>query len=177
MYINHIGVRIHVSQSSESAYLNVVIKFDSKLSSNEREQVMSAISANSLCRGGCPSRERIEIRTLLEAIGLDVEAAAFDQLSSEVQSNSTSDLCSGLYGYYRLSCLYDVKMKGITREDIAVHRLVQEHDDTAVVKRSFVQSLRSDKGFDVNSNQSSRCKAHLSLMLLTVILVHISSIF
>lgn len=152
----------------------MVIKFDNKLSTDERDKVMAAISANSLCKRGCPSRERIEIKSLLEAIGSDVQASTLDDLSAGV-SNSSGDPCAGLYGYYRLSCLYDVKMKGITREDIAVYKFVQEHDDRAVVKRSFVQSLRGDRSLDSHSNLSCKCKIDL-LIILTVILVKMSFI-
>jgi hypothetical protein len=170
LYVNHIGVRIHVSQSAESAYLNVVIKFDDTLSADERGQVVGAISAKSLCRAGCPSRERIEIKSLLQAIGMDVQSTNLNELSPELTSNSTSDPCAGMYGYYRLSCLYDVKMKGITHKDILVRKLMQEQDDTTVVKRSFVQSLKSDS-FTANSSHMNKSFSDLCLLCLIIVTV------
>lgn len=162
--LKHLGVRVLVSQSQDGSNLNVIVKFSEKLSGEQRQQIMSSISANSLCKRGCPKRERIEVTSLLEAIGMDIEGAALDELSSELSSNSTSDPCAGLYGYYRVSCLYDVKMKGIAKEDVNVHKLMQTHDDASVVKRSFVESLRADRLASSSAPSLFSRRAHLTLL-------------
>jgi len=171
IHLNHVGAKIVISKSNSDEYLNVMIKFDADLSVEQQNLIVKAITSNSLCKNGCPSRERVEIKSLLEAIGFDTKAAQIDELkSAAVASNATSDPCEGLIGYYRLSCLYDVKMKGITVEDANIHRMIQAHDDMSVVKRSFIESWQSD---DINSanriSKGSHCKS--SLFMIIIILV------
>ncbi|CAG2107711.1 unnamed protein product [Medioppia subpectinata] len=138
IHLDHIGVRVYIGQFERSAHLNVVIKFRSATSTVKQQLVLNSISSNSLCKMGCPKRELIDIQNILSATGVDVNGANGANSASQTDNSVTDyksdsgvtegedsdddavvdeedvreDPCHDLHGYYRISCLYDVTIKG-----------------------------------------------------------------
>ncbi|KAI1292233.1 Repulsive guidance molecule B [Halotydeus destructor] len=175
--LSHIGVNIIISQSKDSDFLNVIVKFDDSLDGKLQKQIIAAITDRSLCKSGCPPKERVQVMSLLEAIGLNLDEAINDELNSSKSNSTSADPCFGLYGYYRISCLYDVKMKGISGEDAGLHRLVQSHDDASVVKRSFVDSFHSDGGISLSSVRSNGSPLVVSCIYCIIAMFFIATSF
>lgn len=72
IHLDHIGVRIYISQFPHTKFLNVVIKFRTATSTVNQNLVLNAISSISLCKAGCHPRELVDIQRELEkeSIGL-----------------------------------------------------------------------------------------------------------
>ena len=138
--MDHVMAQVCVYRVPFTSYLNVIVKFKRQMNSEEREAMIDAMDPATLCTGGCPEREAIRVEEVLDAIGVDVQDSGVDE-------------CEGLFGYYFVFCLFDVKMKGIRMNETFVHRLAQDMDDILVVKRSFA---RSHVGSLLQSNSGSR---------------------
>ena len=158
-------------------YLNVMIKFK-PMPKSDGYAIVASISDSSLCKVGCPTRERIDIESILDAAGYNL----LDSLHLDTENNlgmanvsmptSSVPECEGLYGYYLLSCLFDVKMKGLTSSD--VHKSSQAKDDAdhALIHKCYLQSRKA-------SITSSSFSVHSSKIVLVSIMaiVSISSVF
>jgi len=149
IHLDHIGVRVYIGQF-ESSYLNVVIKFRSATSTVKQQLVLNSISSNSLCKMGCPKREQIDIENIVKATGIQMSANSqnsaqnsdnsvvsdFKSDSTVIDANEdpdedqseTGDPCHDLWGYYRISCLYDQTIKGVKHVNNA-NRFAQSFDD------------------------------------------------
>ncbi|CAG2163034.1 unnamed protein product [Oppiella nova] len=155
IHLDHIGVRVYIGQFERSAHLNVVIKFRSATSTVKQQLVLNSISANSLCKTGCPKRELIDIHNILSATGVDMSATNSANSASQADNTVTDyksdadsgatdddsgedaavdeedareDPCHDLHGYYRMSCLYDVTIKGVKDVNNA-NRFAQSFDE------------------------------------------------
>lgn len=124
--LDHVGVQVCVRKFISSKYLNVIVKFKKHMSSEERSLMIDSMDSYTLCTIGCPSEEQVNVPKILSAVGIDV-------FNESLYVNE----CEGLYGYYWIACIFDVKMKGSKGDQIAVHRFAQEMDDILVVKRTF----------------------------------------
>jgi len=161
IHLDHIGVRVYIGQFSSSNYLNVIIKFRSATSAVSQQRVLNSIRDNSLCKNGCSKRERIDIRNILTATGVNIESVTpketnyfeeFEDTRAILANDATSqdkassdDPCKGLYGYYRISCLYDVAIKGVKDANNAC-RFAQTFDEM----RSFHTASNMMTSEDVN---------------------------
>ena len=154
--MDHVNAQICVYRVPFTSYLNVIVKFKKQMSSDEREQMIDSMDEASLCSRGCPDRELIRVEEILEAIGVNPSDPGIDE-------------CDNLYGYYYIYCLFDVRMKGVQKNETFVHRLAQDMDDILVVKRNFAKTH-----FDSNSSPIIRtwltC-SQLLILLLTCILI------
>jgi hypothetical protein len=135
--MDHIGVQVCVYHTDPSSFLNVIVKFKKMMTGEERRAMISVMEERSLCTHGCPSRERIDIQTILDKVGVLPQSEVF--INNRIMNHSEE--CDSLQGYYYVACLFDVKMKGATREEVSVHKFMQEMDDISIVKRSL--SLKS----------------------------------
>lgn len=89
IHLEHIGVRVYISQFERTKFLNVVIKFLTAKSNLVRQElVLEAINSISLCKSGChPRRELINIERELEQANIDIENHQF----SDLYSSDTED--------------------------------------------------------------------------------------
>lgn len=72
--LDHIGVRVYISQFPSTPFLNVVIKFRTATTRLVNHSlVLEAISPYSLCKSGCHPRELVNIREMLENAGIDTK--------------------------------------------------------------------------------------------------------
>lgn len=163
IHLDHIGVRVYIGQFESSHYLNVVIKFRSATSTVKQQLVLNSISSNSLCKVGCPNRELIDIKNILTATGVNIDSEIVDNTDSNndvndyksdrtvIDTNDDSvvdqeelgeEPCSELYGYYRISCLYDVRIKGVKDVNNA-GRFAQSFDDMKFVHNSILNNVNS----------------------------------
>ena len=109
--------------------------------------MLNSISSNSLCKIGCSQRERVDIKSILLQNGVNYDTVTpsvvnqeLDEytrvvLSSGSQSNGnkqSDEPCKGLYGYYRISCLYEVAIKGLKDSHNAA-RFAQSFDEMKIV--------------------------------------------
>ena len=137
--MDHIGVQVCVYHTDSSSFLNVIIKFKKMMSGEERRSMIEVMEQRSLCTQGCPTRERIDIQTILDKVGVLPQPQLlynYKQVTNRSQAGIQEE-CFGLQGYYYLACLFDVKMKGSTKDQINAHRFMQEMDDISIVKRSL----------------------------------------
>lgn len=125
--LDHLAVQVCVRKFTGHKYLNIIVKFKKHMSTAQRSSMIDSMDSYTLCTSGCSYNEQVDVPKILSAVGLDV-------FNDSVFSSS----CQGLYGYYMVACLFDVKMKGTRVDQMAVHRFAQEMDDPLVVKRSFV---------------------------------------
>ena len=192
IHLDHIGVRIYIGQF-ESSYLNVVIKFRSATSTVKQQLVLKSISDNSLCKTGCPKREKIDIQSILKATGIDISANSDDSAQhtdnsdSEFKSDSSvidnneetdaadeqsesGDPCHELNGYYRISCLYDKTIKGVKHVNNA-NRFAQSFDEKKFIDNSiYVNSVpNSESNIKTNSSFALTPNHCLNYILLFVI--------
>lgn len=146
--MDHIGARVYIGRSPNSSFLSLVIKFGTA-SADKQAAHLESIARHSLCTSACPSREQIDVREILSATGINVSLASEvdpDMTNQDLQNETyhiiqrpTSQLpedpCEGTYGYYRLACLYDVRIKGLVAADNAV-RFAQSFDHIDAIRRS-----------------------------------------
>lgn len=152
--------------------------------------MLNSLSANSLCKVGCPKREKIDIKNILAATGInqdfinpkvDSNVKEFtDTQSSFIPSaalpdqQNEDDPCHGLYGYYRISCLYDVTIKGFKDVNNAC-RFAQSFDE---LKFAGIEDDSKDDDTLVNKlNGSSCCPSSLKSSAFIIILVIVSFLF
>jgi len=183
--VDHVRVQICVSRftsssittgsSAPSQFLNVIVKFKKMMSSEERDLMISAMDAESLCSRGCPAQEEINIESILQAVGINPLSLVSNgwwnhhgNISTPSSNNSEiPEECKDLLGYYLLSCLFDVTMKGVGKGSIEAHRFAQGMDDLLIVKRSY--SLKSLLMSSVSSGeQSTSCRAVISQFFVTL---------
>ncbi len=197
IHLDHIGVRVYIGQFQSSNYLNVVIKFRSATSTVKQQLVLNSISSNSLCKIGCPNRESIDIKHILKATGVDIDLTNIETDNnnndltdyksdpSVIDSNDESvldqeeveeDPCSKLYGYYRISCLYDMKIKGLKEVNNAC-RFAQSFDDMKFVYNSILNNvntndnLNDDNYVKISAKSSSNLTFNHSLNIFLVIVI------
>lgn len=149
--LDHVGVQVCVRKFTSSNYLNVIVKFKKHMNSDERALMIDSMDSYTLCTFGCPSLEQVNVPKILSAAKVDV-------FNESLHVNE----CEGLYGYYWIACIFDVKMKGSKGDQIAVHRFAQEMDDILVVKRTFA-SVKS------HFLTSSSTKVHLTYPLVQLV--------
>ena len=145
--MKHVGAQVCISQLSDFSTLstslpkstdtpslnslNVVVKFVQKLTQAEQNLIMGSISHHSLCRSGCPKREMIDINSILSHAGYNEYVYGSLNVTEDIEE------CSGLYGYYFLTCLFNVKIKGSNEQEISLLQFLQnEMDDVSLLKRS-----------------------------------------
>jgi len=171
-----------IGQSRSLNSLNVVIKLKSDLSPSQRQQVLNSLSANSLCRDGCPNKQKIGLVDLLEAAGVDtrppgVEAPEHKKRSRSGSGGDSSDSCSDLLGYYRFSCLF-LKLMGLKEPDEG-SRFAQSYDNPRTVNASLA-FLESREPVSKAVNSSSSClrlwpQTHPSVILSIALFISILS--
>lgn len=130
--LDHLAVQVCVRKFNSHKYLNVIVKFKKHMSTAQRSSMIDSMDSYTLCTSGCSYNEQVNVPKILSAVGFDV-----------FNDSLYVDECEGLYGYYMVACLFDVKMKGTRMDEMAVHRFAQEMDDILVVKRSFT-SMKSE---------------------------------
>lgn len=93
IHLEHIGVRVHISQFERTKFLNVVIKFLTAKSNLVRQElVLEAINSISLCKSGChPKRELINIEQELGQANIDIESNIYKNQFSDLYSSNTED--------------------------------------------------------------------------------------
>lgn len=74
IHLDHLGVRIYVSQFTHTKFINVVIKFRTATSAAVKQKlVLEAISPISLCKAGCGQRELVDVEGTLKAAGIETK--------------------------------------------------------------------------------------------------------
>ena len=103
------GHSLNGRHSGQSNYLNVQIKFN-PMSKSDNDAITASISESSLCKSGCPLRERIDIESILDAAGFNIlDTFHFDKdANTDADNNFAANMsipisevkeCHGLYGY------------------------------------------------------------------------------
>ncbi|KAH9402847.1 hypothetical protein TYRP_015609 [Tyrophagus putrescentiae] len=76
IHLDHLGVRIYVSQFTHTKFINVVIKFRTATSAAVKQKlVLEAISPISLCKAGCGQRELVDVEGTLKAAGIETKGS------------------------------------------------------------------------------------------------------
>ena len=146
---------------------------------------------------GCPKREQIDIENILRATGIDISANTetsaqnsdnsavnsavndFKSDSSVTDSNDepnedqeTGEPCHDLWGYYRISCLYDQTIKGVKHVNNA-NRFAQSFDDRKF--QNSIEFLNKDN-YDSTQRVISSSKILSSDHCLNFILIFVISL-
>jgi hypothetical protein len=195
IHLDHIGVRVYIGQF-ESQYLNVVIKFRSATSTVKQQLVLNSISSNSLCKMGCPKREQIDIENILKATGVDINANTensaqnSDNYVNELKSDSSvmdtndeptddqldsSEPCHDLWGYFRISCLYDQTIKGVKHVNNA-NRFAQSFDEKKFIQNSIDSNVNSVTNNDYSLRVTNSSPTLSSNHCLNIILFFVISL-
>ena len=97
IHLDHIGVRVYISQFTHTKFINVVIKFRTPTSATVKQKlVLDAISPISLCKSGCGRSELVDLEATLKAAGIDTtqpEKGVLQEvdISKEVDENEDDD--------------------------------------------------------------------------------------